>query len=95
MLCGWLRPTKPQTALTPSSEAASKTRRMNACFVARIAGSWCSMLSKYADVRQHQAGGFERVLHAAGPRESNGRRRSSVLATGSSIASGGTSVSIG
>ena len=46
MLCWWLRPTKPQTASTPSSTAASNVRSMNSCFFCRTAGSWCSRLSK-------------------------------------------------
>ncbi len=46
MLNDWLRPTKPQTASTPRSTAASMTRSMKACFLRRTAGSSCSMLSK-------------------------------------------------
>ena len=33
MLCCWLRPTNPHTALTPSSTAVSNTRVMKSCFV--------------------------------------------------------------
>ncbi len=46
MLRSWLRPTKPHTALTPSSAAASNTRSMKSIFFFRTAGSWCSRLSK-------------------------------------------------
>ena len=42
----WLRPTKPQTASTPRSTAASITRSMKSCFFRRMAGSSWSMLSK-------------------------------------------------
>ena len=46
MLRSWLRPTKPQTASTPSAAAASNVRSMKSIFFLRIAGSWCSRLSK-------------------------------------------------
>ena len=47
------------------------------------------------DVRDADAGRVHRRAHALRARPSNGARRSSVLATGSSIASGGTSLSVG
>ena len=94
MLCCWLRPTKPQTASTPSSAAASNTRSMKSCFFCRIAGVVVQQVVEVADVGDPDAGALERGLDPRRARAlSNGCRRSSVLATGSSIASGGTSVS--
>ena len=90
-----LRPTKPQTAGAPSAAAASKQRTMKACLLRRAAGSSCSMLSKYpmsaTCTPVASTARWTRRVRSA----SNGSRRSSVLATGSSMASAGTSASLG
>ena len=95
MLNCWLRPTKPQTALTPIIAAASNTRRMKSCFFFRIAGSWCSRLSKYPKSEKPTPVARTAASTLFARAWSNGWRRSSVLATGSSIASAGTSDSLG
>ena len=55
MLCCWLRPTKPQTASTPSSAAASNTRSMKSCFFCRIAGVVVQHVVEVADVGEADA----------------------------------------
>ena len=48
MLCCWLRPTKPQTALTPSSTAASRTLSRKSRFFSRGA----VVMQQVVEVRQ-------------------------------------------
>src|SRR5579862_580208 len=92
--CG-LRPTKPVTASAPRSTAASSTRNISAYFLRRMASSGASMLPKYA--RSESPTPLARIARATRAARScvNGCRRSSVLATGSSIAAAGISVSVG
>ena len=66
MLCCWLRPTKPQTALTPSSTAASKTRSMKSSFFLRIGRIVVQQVVEVADVGNPDAGGLHRGVHALG-----------------------------
>ena len=91
----WLRPTKPHTAGHPSAAAASSIRTTNLCFFARRSLSSCKRLSKNAMsvTPTPVACMAARTRRARVP--SNGLRRSRVFATGSSIASGGTSASVG
>ena len=92
MLRCWLRPTKPHTASTPSSAAASNTRSRKSCFFCRVAGVVVQQVVEVGEVRDARRRSTP-PPPARAPRalRSNGCRRSSVLATGSSIASGGTS----
>ena len=91
-----MRPTKPHTASTPSSTAASITRRMKSCFFLRIARVVVEHVVEVGDVGEADAVRLQGRLHPLAPRSlSKGLRRSSVLATGSSIASAGTSAFVG
>ena len=56
MLRCWLRPTKPQTASTPSSTAASNTRSMNSCFFCAHGRVVMQQVVEVADVREADAG---------------------------------------
>ena len=56
MLRCWLRPTKPQTASTPSSAAASNTRSMNSCFFLPHRRIVVQQVVEIPDVRQADAG---------------------------------------
>ena len=92
MLCCWLRPTKPQTASTPSSAAVSNVAQHEVDLLLADRRIVVQQVVEVADVREADAGGLDRRLDTRWrARLSNGWRRSSVLATGSSIASGGTS----
>ena len=64
MLRCWLRPTKPHTALTPSSAAASNTRSMKSCFFCRVGGVVMEQVVEVGEVRDADAGGRDGRLHA-------------------------------
>ena len=65
MLCCWLRPTNPQTALTPSSAAASNTRSMKSCFFLRDRRIVVQQVVEVADVGEADAGRLQRRLRPA------------------------------
>ena len=56
MLRCWLRPTKPQTASTPSSAAASNTRSRKSCFFRRVGGVVVQQVVEVGEVRDADAG---------------------------------------
>ena len=56
MLRCWLRPTKPQTASTPSSAAASNTRSMKSCFFFADRRVVVQQVVEVGDVREADAG---------------------------------------
>ena len=92
MLSFWLRPTKPHTASAPSSTAASNTPQHEVMLLladGRVVVEHVVEVARGPRCRPSTPSSRQR--RALARALSKGLRRSSVLATGSSIASGGTS----